>query len=1271
MNQSRPSVKSLFDAALEIESPQERDAFLAQIAADDVDLHQKVAALLVAYFNAGSFLEAPAVARTIDMPAAASIAEAPGSVIGPYKLLQQLGEGGMGVVYMAEQAAPVRRKVALKIIKAGMDTREVIARFEAERQALALMDHPNIARVFEAGATQTGRPFFVMELVRGVPITDYCDQNNLPVHERLELFVTVCHAVQHAHQKGIIHRDIKPSNVLVTLHDGRPVPKVIDFGVAKAIGQQLTDKTLFTQFAQMVGTPLYMSPEQAQLTGVDVDTRGDIYSLGVMLYELLTGTTPFEGGRMKQVALDEIRRMIREEEPPSPSMRLSSTAGAAQTAVAAHRHIDHKGLSKLLRGDLDWIVMKALEKDRTRRYETANGFAADIGRYLSDEPVEACPPSAAYRLRKFIRRNRAGLVTTSLLGVALLVATSAIGWTIRDRSAEQADMDRQRVEQKLEAERERAATRQQSEQERLARQARLEGRISEALDEVQAEYERDKLPEAIAAVKQAERLLTSGDVGHDELRERVGHWEAELEVLQRLEDLGFRFSRDQSVETDIAYVKVFRDLGIDVEELPVEEAGKRIRSHVTWQHLTEALDRWAGIRHEMQFLQNARPDATLRKQRLLQVARAADADDLRTQARLAVEAGDLETADGLAGSPQVSRLPASTLNQLAKMIFWAGGDSRREMAVRLLENARIERAGDFQLHVACANFYGWMDPPHWPEAAHYASIALAIRPGDARVQGWLAYFYEKHGKLNEAIAYNRQAIELDPKLVAAHINLGVVLNKQGKPDEAIASYREAIELDPKYGLAHRKLGFVLNAQGKPDEAIACYRKAIELDPNDTLAHVNLGSVLNEQGKPDEAIAYYRKAIELDPNDALAHVNLGSVLNKQGKPDEAIASYREAIKLDPKNALTHKNLGVVLNKQGKPDEAIACYRQAIELDSKYALAHNDLGVVLHEQGKLDEAIACFHKAIGLDPKCALAHKNLGIVLNQQGKPDEAIACYRKAVELDPKSASASDHRDLGTLLKRQSKLDEALIEYAKALKLSPADWGIWDDRGMVYVAQGQPEKAIADFTQSIAIHSEAWWVWQHRGLSYRALGQWEEALADFSKVIELAPEDAEIWRVRGEVRGHLNQWKGALADREHVLELTPESDSACTELAWILATCPELKLRNPRRALELAKKAVELAPKNGTNRIVLGIGHYRAGDWKPALEALETALPLRNGGDCADCFFLAMVHWQLGDKAKARQWFDQGDRWMADHHHPDWPRLRSEAADLLEVKDKTD
>jgi non-specific serine/threonine protein kinase/serine/threonine-protein kinase len=359
-------------------------------------------------------------------------------VIGPYKLLEQIGEGGFGVVFIAEQMQPVRRKVALKVLKPGMDTRQVVARFEAERQALAIMDHPNIAKVFDGGATSSGRPYFVMEPVKGEAITDFCDQNQLTPRQRLELFVPVCQAVQHAHQKGIIHRDLKPSNILVSMHDATPVPKIIDFGVAKALGQELTDKTMFTGFAQMIGTPLYMSPEQAGQSGLDIDTRSDIYSLGVLLYELLTGTTPFEKNCFRRAAFDEMLRIIRTEEPPKPSTRISTTEELP--SIAANRGLEPRKLSGLLRGELDWIVMKALEKDRNRRYESANGFALDIQRYLADETVQACPPSAGYRLRKLARRHWRPVLMAATVFLALLAGVIGTTWSlIRTEQARQAE----------------------------------------------------------------------------------------------------------------------------------------------------------------------------------------------------------------------------------------------------------------------------------------------------------------------------------------------------------------------------------------------------------------------------------------------------------------------------------------------------------------------------------------------------------------------------------------------------------------------------------------------------------------------------------------------------------------------------------------------------------------------------------------------------------------------------------------------------------------
>jgi serine/threonine protein kinase len=408
----------------------DRDAALAQACGGDAALRADVEALLRAEVAAGGFMGDPANSAAGVQDALETITgsrrEQVGQMIGRYKLLEPVGEGGFGVGWAAEQREPVKRRVALKVIKLGMDTKQVIARFEAERQALALMDHPNIAKVLDAGATETGRPYFVMELVKGVPLLDYCDTEKLDTRARLDLFIKVCQAIQHAHQKGIIHRDIKPSNVLITLHDGVPVPKVIDFGVAKATNQELTEKTLYTQHRQMVGTPAYMSPEQAEMSGLDIDTRSDVYSLGVLLYELLTGTTPFDTEELLSKGFAEMMRFIREVEPHKPSTRVS-TLGETATRTADQRRADVKKLGLILKGDLDWIVMKCLEKDRTRRYETANGLAADIRRYLDDEPVVATPPSALYRTSKFVRRNRTGVGAAALVALALLTGAIVAG----------------------------------------------------------------------------------------------------------------------------------------------------------------------------------------------------------------------------------------------------------------------------------------------------------------------------------------------------------------------------------------------------------------------------------------------------------------------------------------------------------------------------------------------------------------------------------------------------------------------------------------------------------------------------------------------------------------------------------------------------------------------------------------------------------------------------------------------------------------------------
>ena len=629
--------ESIFIEALEHSAPAECAAFLAGACGDDPGLRNRVEKLLCSHHTAHGFLQAPLLVAE-EQPV---VAEKPGSIVGNFKLIEQIGEGGFGVVFMAEQTQPVRRTVALKVLKPGMDTRQVIARFEAERQALAMMDHPNIARVLDAGETASGRPHFVMELVRGIPITDFCDQNNLPLPARLELFVTVCLAIQHSHHKGVIHRDIKPTNVLVTLHDGVPVVKVIDFGIAKAIGQPLTDKTLLTGFVQMIGTPTYMSPEQAEMSGLDIDTRSDIYSLGVLLYELMTGTTPFEKERVKRASYDELRRMIREEEPPRPSTRLS-TLGMAASTLATRRSSDPRRLCQLVRGELDWIVMKALEKDRTRRYETASAFAADVQHYLADEPVTACPPSSWYRFRKLVRRRRSAFVLAGVVAIALLavIATTAgsIGWALSDRASRETALDRE---------------------------------VDRILEEAVPPLEKTNWAQATAALTRAQTLLDAA--GRRQVPLRLQELQKDLAMALRLEEITARVITENGDpvslfqgegrwligQIDRDFTQAFQDFGIDLATLPVDSAAERIRSRSIRSELTHVLDFWWGSKRL--FKETSKQDW----KNLMAITKEADPDAWRNQMRDAVANLDRRKLEALASSPEVRHASGSTQLLLA------------------------------------------------------------------------------------------------------------------------------------------------------------------------------------------------------------------------------------------------------------------------------------------------------------------------------------------------------------------------------------------------------------------------------------------------------------------------------------------------------------------------------------------------------------------------------------------------------------------------------
>ncbi len=916
------AVKAIFLEAAAIEDPVARAALVADRCGADATLRARVYALLVANEKAMATegtvtamgdagvvtVDRPKqdwvpdpIPATVDRPGKD---EHVGAVLGgKYKLIEAIGEGGMGSVFMAQQTEPVKRAVAVKVIKAGMDSKAVLARFEAERQALAMMDHPNIARVLDAGTTESGRPYFVMELVKGVPITQFCDERKLTPRQRLELFVPVCNAIQHAHQKGVIHRDIKPSNVLVAMYDDRPVPKVIDFGVAKAAGQTLTDKTLMTGFGAVVGTPEYMSPEQANLNNLDIDTRSDVYSLGVLLYELLTGHTPVDRKSLGKAALLEILRIVREVEPPRPSAKLSTID--TLPSVAANRGTEPAKLSKLMKGELDWLVLKALEKDRTRRYETANGFAADVNRYLSGEAVQAHPPSAGYKLKKFVRRNPLQLAMAGMAAVLVLGGVSVAWWQAEQTGVRrEADLRRQL----------------QDEQRASADAARL-ARNAEAVASLlgQAEESLKANDAAKAAVVLDAATKRSAEGGAEQDGDRLKRLAADLALLRDLDAVDqFRWTVEENKFQDPAKVatrtrEALTRFGADPDTESVDHAAGRVTASVVRARLVSALDRL------LRYQKTNGVRALLRK---------VDADPYRDAVRDAVLANDR-----------------------VKIVELAG------------QKAALEQPSGF------AAFLGDSGAIPVERRRQLLQAAVSRRPGDLGLLMTLggSYLSNKEDGADEGLRWYQAAVAAAPANAAANNNLGKVLND--KPDRvgAEAAFREAIRLDPKFAMAHFNLGNVLYA--KPDRvgAEAAYREAIRLDPKDAKAHYGLGLVL--QAKPDRvgAEAAFREAIRLDSKLAVAYGKLGLVL--QAKPDRvgAEAAFREAIRLDPKDAEAHNNLGILLSD--KPDRvgAEAALREAIRLDPKLALAHNNLGLVLLASGQYADAKVHLDRALTLLPE----------------------------------------------------------------------------------------------------------------------------------------------------------------------------------------------------------------------------------------------------------------------------------------------------------------
>jgi serine/threonine protein kinase/WD40 repeat protein len=1302
MSSETPNAETLFVQAIEIESAAERAAYLDRACANDPALRLELEQLVADHFRAGTFLENPAaqIADTLDEPST----ERPGAIIGPYKLLEQIGEGGFGIVFLAEQSQPVRRKVALKILKAGMDTRQVVARFEAERQALAILDHPHIAKVFDGGSTPSGRPYFVMELVRGVPITQFCDEHKLSPRQRLELFLPICHAVQHAHQKGIIHRDLKPSNVLVSRHDTTPMVKVIDFGVAKALGEQLTDKTLFTGIAQMIGTPLYMSPEQAGMSDLDVDTRSDIYSLGVLLYELLTGTTPFTQERFKKAAYDEIRRIIREEDPPKPSTRLSTAEGLP--SIAANRGTEPKKLSVLLRGELDWIVLKALEKDRNRRYDTANGLAHDIERYLHDEPVQACPPSAGYRIRKFARRNKRLLASVSLLALALMTGTVVSAWqAIRATDAEGLAQTRLRAETEAQ---EKAMRRLFDSRLAEAKAGSLSRRVGQRLDSLDVLAEataiaRDlKLSEehflqlrnaAIACLALPDLRLAKQWPGWP-VGSHTVEFDGNLERYARTDQKGNVSVRRVAGDLEIASLpgvgsESWPHFSPDGRFLAVWSAGElklwklTVPTPVLTEQLPAAdyLDFSSDSRHlvvgrhdgsiRLYDLYSGEPPHELPKGRPAQnLAFHPEGNAIAVLCDHSVEVRDVTTGKVIADL----RHPVKTADQLAwhpdgktlavvcadrRIYLWDVPAGKQTVILEGMRNSGIKIAFNHAGNLIAATGWearlrlwdsqtgqqvfstdsGGSAPRFSRDDRWMSSDARGDKLGLWQITGGDEYRTLIHPQATAEVAYLNATIHGDRRLLAVGMKGAFALSDLAsgreldfvklpgsnhvlfEPSGALLSngpaglLRWPLNAEPESGLVRLGPPRTLSVPGSICD-IACSGDGRVI----ASAQFQGGLVLHAD-RPDQPL-------RLGPHDDVRYIAVS--------PDGLWVATGSHSRWDTKiwDALSGK-----LVKELPIDGG----RVGFSPDSKWLATAGRLPR-LWEVGTWREGPSISEGNTGIvsfafSSDCKLLALETGYGVVRLLAPDTFKECARLE---DPHQDRARDllfSPDGTQLVTVTSDSESVHVWDLRAIREQLAKMGLdWD---LPAYPPRRPDDAKSLRVQMVLgelgtrIQAQAC---GQEGAAYVSSSQWDKAIGAYDKAIALDPKSAK-----------------------------PHNS-----LAWLLATCPDSRIRDSKRAVELAKKAIELASREGNHWNTLGVAHYRAGDWKPAIAALEKSNELLKGKELSsNAFFLAMAHWQLGNKDEARKWCDQALGWMVKNKSQDEElrRFRAEAEGLLKADKK--
>jgi eukaryotic-like serine/threonine-protein kinase len=1080
-----PDDEELYQQALELDNGEDRERFLVTVCGKDEPRRHRLRRLLLANEGLGDFLEEPAPELIPSMGRHALPRS--GDRIGGYCLVELIGEGGMGAVWLAEQQQPVRRQVAIKIIKPGMDSRQVIARFEAERQALSMMDHPNIAKVMDAGTSEDGCPYFVMEWVQGQSITEYCDHCRLDLRERLELFLSLCHAIQHAHQKGIIHRDIKPSNVLIALYDDRPVPKVIDFGIAKAIHQPLADQITLTGLGQIVGTIEYMSPEQAMADHIDVDTRSDIYSLGVLLYELLTGSTPFDRKQLRAVALDELLRIIREEDPPRPSTKLST--GETLADVAANRRTDSARLTILVRAELDWIVMKTLEKDRNRRYKTVGELAQDIERYLKDEPVAACPPSAAYRLSKFARRNRALVATTIMVSAALFLGLVGTTWqAIRATRAERIAVQNERlaIRERDEKEQARLTSAELAERERQARgDAEFERTraVAAAQSERQArenEVLQRKYSDAIADFLMGDLLALTSTEGQQRFDDDAGEgisWDSKLiELLDRASN---KLESRQGLEPHIL-AKLHWILGVNFRgagELQravghLEKCLEMERSHrgdddpdtlIAAHSLVIAYEVSGDFKRAEQL---CRHTLDSRKQ-VLGESHADYLQSLETLGRLRASQGEAEEAEAIyleaaqtarASLGEHHKATQSLLHRLAQVYVVQGKLSSAEPILEETVKSLRQTLGDenFTTLNAMTSLASLYD-----DQARYADSEILYRQV---LEGYQLMVPPEH-----------------PYVLAAKSNLAALYYHQGRYSEAVDTYRQLLEVAPRVlGEEHpHTLGAMNNLAGvlmtlrSYDEALELFEALIKVQrrvsgdehPSTLSVANNLAKLYKLQGRLAEAEPLQQQVLRAmearfglgHPQTLSAISNLASIYESQGRLPEA-------------NSLCQQALDLRLSVHG-PD-----HPATLESLSNLASIHFKQGDLVEAESLHQQALDTKLKILGDEhPSTAISLGHLALIQYAREKFVKSEKLYQRTYEIRSRVMGGDHPSTLGSfarflLVKAYALVGsenqvEAEEHLAQALpifeQLEPKSWMIFDARslmGEIYLATGRIQDA---------------------------------------------------------------------------------------------------------------------------------------------------------------------------------------------------------------------